>query len=171
MDPVVERLVVGISPDNPAGENLEDTQLLASFDGYRVFGQMVPPGVDTDWREIRDKALEGLDQSRDLRLLAHLGAAALRTQGVAGFCDVLGVASRWFDGFPDKLYPLVDEDAILRRNALNCSPTGWQSSRRCDASRSSPTRNSARSHSGTSKSRAARRPRQSPTGSRRAQPM
>ena len=120
MDPVVERLVVGISPDNPAGENLEDTQLLASFDGYRVFGQMAPPGVDTDWREIRDKALEGLDQSRDLRLLAHLGAAALRTQGVAGFCDVLGVASRWFDGFPDKLYPLVDEDAILRRNALNC---------------------------------------------------
>jgi type VI secretion system protein ImpA len=120
MDPVVERLVVGISPDSPAGENLEDTQLLASFDGYRVFGQMAPPGVDTDWREIRVKALEGLDQSRDLRLLAHLGAAALRTQGLAGFCDVLGVASRWFEGFPDKLYPLIDEDAILRRNALNC---------------------------------------------------
>ena len=120
MDPVVERLAVGISPDNPAGGNLEDTQLLASFDGYRVFGQMAPPGVDTDWREIRDKALEGLGQSRDLRLLAHLAAAVLRTQGLAGFCDVLGVASRWFDGFPDKLYPLVDEDAILRRNALNC---------------------------------------------------
>jgi type VI secretion system protein ImpA len=120
MDPVAERLAVGISPDNPAGENLEDTQLLASFDGYRVFGQMAPPGVDTDWRDIRDKALEGLGQSRDLRLLAHLGAAALRTQGLAGFCDVLGVASRWFEGFPDKLYPLVDEDAILRRNALNC---------------------------------------------------
>ena len=120
MDPVVERLAVGISPDNPAGGNLEDTQLLASFDGYRVFGQMAPLAVDTDWREIRDKALEGLDQSRDLRLLAHLGASALRTQGLAGFCDVLGVASRWFEGFPDKLYPLVDEDAILRRNALNC---------------------------------------------------
>ena len=45
MDPVVERLVVGISPDNPAGENLEDTQLLASFDGYRVFGQMAPPSA------------------------------------------------------------------------------------------------------------------------------
>ena len=47
MDPVVERLAVGISPDNPAGENLEDTQLLASFDGYRVFGQMAPPDIDT----------------------------------------------------------------------------------------------------------------------------
>ena len=52
MDPVVERLVVGVTPDNPAGENLEDTQLLASFDAYRVFGQMAPPNVDTDWREI-----------------------------------------------------------------------------------------------------------------------
>ena len=120
MDPVVERLVAAISPDSPAGENLEDTQLLASFDGYRVFGQMAPPGAETDWREIRDRALEGLGQSRDLRLLTHLGAAALRTHGLGGFCDVLGVASRWFDGFPDKLYPLVDEDAILRRNALNC---------------------------------------------------
>ena len=120
MDPVVERLVVGVSPDNPAGENLEDTQLLASFDAFRVFGQMAPLGGDTDWREIRDKALEGLGQSRDLRLLAHLAAATLRTHGLAGFCDVIGVASRWFDGFPGQVYPLVDDDAILRRNALNC---------------------------------------------------
>jgi type VI secretion system protein ImpA len=120
MSPVLERLAGAISPDTPAGENLEDTQLLASFDGYRVFGQMTAPSAETDWREIRDKALEGLEQSRDLRLLAHLGAALLRTDGLAGFCDAIGVAAGWFDGFADQLYPRVDEDAILRKNALNC---------------------------------------------------
>ena len=53
-------------------------------------------------------------------LVLAIAAAVLRTQGLAGFCEVVGVASRWFDAFPDKLYPLVDEDAILRRSVLNC---------------------------------------------------
>jgi len=120
MNPVVERLAGPISADNPCGESLEDTQLLASFDAYRVFGQMTPPEGDINWREIRDKALEGLEQSRDLRLLAHLGAATLRTDGLAEFCGVLAVASRWFENFPEQVFPRVDEDAILRKNALNC---------------------------------------------------
>jgi type VI secretion system protein ImpA len=93
--------------------------LLASFDAFHLFGQMAPPPDDTDWREIRDKAVEGLEQSRDLRLLAHLAAAALRTDGLQGFCDVLQVGSRWFTEYPDQLFPRVDEDAILRKNSLN----------------------------------------------------
>src|SRR5512145_435174 len=98
MNPVVERLAGAISPESPCGENLEDTQLLASFDGYRVFGQITAPADDLDWREIRDKSLEALAQSRDLRLLAHLGAATLRTGGIGEFCDVVAVAARWFEG-------------------------------------------------------------------------
>jgi type VI secretion system protein ImpA len=119
MDPVVARLAEAISADNPCGEDLEDTQLLASFDAYRLFGQMAPPPDTTDWREIRDAAFEALGQSHDLRLLSHLAAASLRTEGLQRFCDVLQVASRWFSDFPDQLFPRVDEDAILRKNALN----------------------------------------------------
>lgn len=119
MNPVVARLAEPISAENPCGEDLEDTQLLASFDAFHLFGQMAPPPDDTDWREIRDKALEGLEQSRDLRLLTHLAAAALRTDGLQGFCDVLQVGSRWFSEYPDQLFPRVDEDAILRKNSLN----------------------------------------------------
>jgi len=119
MNPVVARLAEPISAENPCGEDLEDTQLLASFDAFHLFGQMAPPPDDTDWREIRDKAVEGLEQSRDLRLLAHLAAAALRTDGLQGFCDVLQVGSRWFAEYPDQLFPRVDEDAILRKNSLN----------------------------------------------------
>jgi type VI secretion system protein ImpA len=119
MIPVVARLMESISADNPCGADIEDTPLLASFDAYRLFGQMTAPSSDTDWREIRDRSIEALEQSHDLRLLAHLAAASLRTDGLAGFCDVLQVASRWFTDHPDQLFPRVDEDAILRKNALN----------------------------------------------------
>jgi type VI secretion system protein ImpA len=119
MDPAVARLVEPIDGEHPCGVDLEDTPLLASFDAYRVFGQMTAPPGDSDWREIRDKALEGLEQSRDLRLLSHLAAASLRTDGLQRFCDVLHVAARWLDDHPDHVFPRVDEDAILRKNALN----------------------------------------------------
>lgn len=119
MDSSIEQLLVPISAETPCGADLEDTQLLAAFDGYRLFGQMSPLPAETNWREIRDKALEALAQSKDLRLLAHLGAAQLRTGGLIGFAEVLTVAGRWFGEFPQALFPRVDEDAILRKNALN----------------------------------------------------
>jgi type VI secretion system protein ImpA len=119
MDPVVARLAEPISAENPCGEDLEDSPLLASFDAYRIFGQMAAPPAETDWRGIRDKANEALERSRDLRLLTYLAAASLRTDGLQRLCDVLQVASRWFADYPEQLFPRVDEDAILRKNSLN----------------------------------------------------
>lgn len=119
MDSSLEKLCIPLSEEAPCGTDLEDTQLLAAFDGYRLFGQMSPLSAETDWREIRDKSLEALEQSKDLRLLAHFGAAQLRIGGLIGFADVLTVAGRWFAEFPQALFPRVDEDAILRKNALN----------------------------------------------------
>jgi len=124
MDSSIEQLVAPISAENPCGADLEDTQLLASFDAYRLFGQMSPLPAETNWREIRDKALEALEQSKDLRLLAHFGAAQLRIGGLTGFAEVLTVAGRWFAEYPQALFPRVDEDAILRKNALNAFADG-----------------------------------------------
>jgi type VI secretion system protein ImpA len=129
-----EGLLEPISPERPCGDNLEDTELLASFDSYRLFGQSRPldapaepdekripkPADSPEWIEIRDKANEALRKSKDLRLLAHLGAALLRTDGVPAFTATLIVGSQWLDTHWSQVYPLVDEDAILRRNALNC---------------------------------------------------
>jgi type VI secretion system protein ImpA len=130
-----DALLQPITPEQPCGENLEDTELLASFDTYRLFGQPRPldapqdpndekripkPAESPEWVEIRDKANEALRKSKDLRLLAHLATALLRTDGVPGFASTLNVASQWLEAHWDKTYPLVDEDAILRRNALNC---------------------------------------------------
>ncbi len=36
------------------------------------------------------------------------------------FSETLKIASHWLETYWSQTYPLVDEDAILRRNALNC---------------------------------------------------
>jgi type VI secretion system protein ImpA len=112
-------LVEAISSESPCGEDLEDTQLLASFDAYRLFGQAAPLSPETDWREIRDQSLEALGKSKDFRLLAHYGCAVLRTDGLAEFATVLEAMAKWLQEWWAEAYPRVDEDAILRRNALN----------------------------------------------------
>ena len=109
-----------ISAEAPCGVDLEDTQLLASFDAFRVFGNDTPLRPEIDWREIRDQAAGALAQSRDLRLLAHLAAATVRVEGLRAFCDLLPVAERWLTEQWALVFPRVDEDAVLRKNALNC---------------------------------------------------
>ena len=113
-------LLQPLAADQPCGENLEDTPLLASFDAFRLFGQATPIDPPPEWAVIRTKALEALGKSKDIRLLAHLGTASLRTDGLAAFSHTLHVASQWLQTYWAGTYPLVDEDAILRRNALNC---------------------------------------------------
>jgi type VI secretion system protein ImpA len=115
-----DALLQPLTADQPCGENLEDTPLLASFDAFRLFGQPTPHDPAPQWGEIRTRALEALDKSKDLRLLAHLGTALLRTDGLAAFSRTVCVASHWLEHYWPFSYPLVDEDAILRRNALNC---------------------------------------------------
>jgi type VI secretion system protein ImpA len=117
---VDEALIRPIAPDQVCGEDLEDTPLLASFDAFRVFGQAAPHDPAPDWGAIAARAAEGLCRSKDLRLLAYLGTALLRTDGLAPFAETLAVASQWLEAYWTDTYPRIDEDAILRRNALNC---------------------------------------------------
>ena len=115
----IESLIEPISAEAPCGTDLEYTPLLAGFDTYRLFGSDTPLAADTDWREIRDKSLAALAQSHDVRLLAHLAAALVRIEGLNTFLKVITVADRWVGEHWDQVFPRIDEDAILRRNALN----------------------------------------------------
>ena len=116
---VGEELLQAIAPDRPCGDDLEDTALLASFDTFRVFGQSAPHEPVPEWSAIRAKATEALCKSKDLRLLAHLAAAVLRTDGLSAFAETLTIASRWLEVYWRETYPRIDEDGIFRRNALN----------------------------------------------------
>jgi type VI secretion system protein ImpA len=119
MHSALNTLLEPIASDRPCGDDLEDTQLLASFDAYRLFGQVAPLSDETDWREIRDHSLEALKSSKDFRLLAHLACAALRADGFPLFVQTLKTAAHWLETWPAEVFPRVDDDAILRRNALN----------------------------------------------------
>jgi hypothetical protein len=47
-------------------------------------------------------------------------ARRLAADGLQAFAETLRVASQWLEMYWSQTYPLVDEDAVLRRNALNC---------------------------------------------------
>ena len=131
-----DSLLQPISPEQPCGVNLDDTAVVSALDSLRLFGQArspeAPPDTDggekelakakppLEWDRIRADALEGLSKSKDLRLLAYLGTALLRTDGLPAFSNVLTTASQWLENYWPQVYPALDEDAIARRNALNC---------------------------------------------------
>src|ERR1700761_1915252 len=119
MADATDSLLTAISAAAPCGADLEDTQLLAGFDAFRLFGSDVPLPLNTEWREIREQSLAALAQSRDFRLLAHLAATVVRLEGLIPFCQVITVADRWLSDYWDQVFPRVDEDALLRKNALN----------------------------------------------------
>ena len=115
----VEALVRPLGETAPCGTDLEDTQQMAAIDAFRVFGQATPLSADTDWRAIKDASLDALGISRDFRLLAHVAAAQLRLEGIKPLIDSLGVAARWLELYFDEVFPRIDDDAVLRKNALN----------------------------------------------------
>jgi type VI secretion system protein ImpA len=114
------QLLEAITAEQPCGQSLDDTQLMASFDALRLFGQPTPLAPATEWGDIRNRAVDALGKSKDVRLLAFLATAALRTEGLPAFADTLTTAADWLERYWDHVFPLLDEDAIVRRNALNC---------------------------------------------------
>ncbi len=143
-----EGLLEPITAEQPCGQNLDEapvlpgaqTAILSEFDALRLFGQSRSPEAPPEpaggeeerreaekvrppieWDRIRADALEGLQQTKDLRLLAYLGTALLRTDGLHAFVNTLTTASQWLETYWPSVYPLLDEgDAMARRSALNC---------------------------------------------------
>jgi type VI secretion system protein ImpA len=132
-------LIAPITDESPCGQSLDPSELLA-FDAYRVFGQQMAldapleindsgreserhrtpkPADSPEWLEIRDRALAALARSKDLRVLALLGAALLRIEGPYAFCQVVSVASAWLAEFWDTVHPVAGDDTIERQSALS----------------------------------------------------
>ena len=132
-------LLEPISAEQPCGQNLDEapilpgtqTAVLSELDGLRLFGQARSPEAPPDpeeseresakvrppieWDRIRNSALDGLKGSKDLRLLAYLGTALLRTDGLPAFGRTMTIASQWLETYWPQVYPLLDEgDAMAR---------------------------------------------------------
>ena len=128
-----QALLQPISGPNPCGRSLDDAEVVA-LDAYRVFAQGVAldaplavgeqgrtpkPADSPEWLDIGTHALKTLAASKDLRVLALLSAALLRTDGVPAFCRTTRVASAWLRDYWDTVYPAAGEDVIERRSALS----------------------------------------------------
>lgn len=116
----LERLTEPVSSEQPCGASLEGTPELAAFDSYRIFGLLVAPQEEPDWRGVRNRSLTVLERSRDLGVLAHLTAAVLHTDTLVEALAIFPLMHAWLSGHFDHVHPVIDEDAIARRNALNC---------------------------------------------------
>jgi type VI secretion system protein ImpA len=66
-----------------------------------------------------------LSRSRDLRALPYLGAAVLRTDGMADFLALLDVARSWLQEYRDQVHPKLEPDFNPRSNALGAWSDPW----------------------------------------------
>jgi type VI secretion system protein ImpA len=125
----VESLLSEINPEAPCGEDLSyDASFLALEDMLRAKGAgSVVAGVEEaveepNWREIREKSLELLQRSKDLRIIVYLLLALLRMEGLAGLRDGLALLRGLLERFWDHVYPHLDpednNDPLERINIL-----------------------------------------------------
>jgi len=109
-----------IAADNPCGASLDGTPALVELDAQRVFGLLTPPSTEPDWHNLQTRSVSALTTSRDLRALAYLVAARLRSGTLVETLPLFALIHTWLERWWDEVHPRLDEDALERRNALNC---------------------------------------------------
>ena len=124
----VEKLLGEVSEEAPCGENLEydpafqAMELAGQGKPEQQMGDSVVAAEDPSWSELRDKALEVLERSRDLRAIVQLSRALLHTDGMTGLSDCLvltkGLLEQRWDSVHPQLDPEDDNDPTMRLNAL-----------------------------------------------------
>jgi type VI secretion system protein ImpA len=125
----IESLLSEVSPEAPCGEDLSyDASFLSLEDMLRtkaaggVVAGVEEAAEEPNWREIREKSLELLQRSKDLRVAMYLVLAALRIDGLAGLRDGLALLQGLLERFWEHLYPKLDpednNDPLERINIL-----------------------------------------------------
>src|SRR5260370_18039393 len=120
----LDRLIEGISPDSPCGENLEYGKHFVLLEqstrgkAEQQFGEPIVPGEEPDWAEVRRLALDLCQRARDLRVFDYLARASVRTDGYAGLNDALAMVRRSLERHWDSIHPQLDPDD-------DNDPTAW----------------------------------------------
>ena len=121
----IDDLLKPIADDKPCGE---DFTYHPSFQNLETIARGKPetqfgPGEEPEWKEVRDAAMEVLGQSKHLSAAVILTASLVKTGGLEGLRDGLGVVrglteKYWGDVYP-KLDPDDNNDPTERLNILN----------------------------------------------------
>jgi type VI secretion system protein ImpA len=124
----LEKLLTAVSDEAPAGADLEYDPLFAEMERAsegkeeQEFGDTIIPAEDPDWRELKKKSLQVVEQSKDLRAAIHLTRALMHTDGFAGLSDGLSLIRGYIESYWESLHPQLDpddnNDPTLRINTL-----------------------------------------------------
>ncbi|MBI2379788.1 MAG: type VI secretion system protein TssA [Gammaproteobacteria bacterium] len=112
----VPSLLSALSPERPAGEDLEyDPEFLAlersaQAQPERQMGDVIVPAEDPDWREVRRQALALFERTRDLRVAMHLAHSLVAQEGFIGLEQALEIIYGLSHEFWDSAYPMLDPD-------------------------------------------------------------
>ncbi|MEO0387070.1 MAG: type VI secretion system protein TssA [Pseudomonadota bacterium] len=97
-------------------------ELAAKPGEERVMGDEVLEAEEPNWREVRDKALEVLTESKDLRAAIHLARASLALGGFPDFAISVAYLRRCLTEQWDGCHPMLDadddNDPTMRVNAV-----------------------------------------------------
>jgi len=131
----IEKLLEPVSPDAPCGEDLgydaafmELERLIPGKPEVQA-GNEKHPAEEPDWGDVRERSLELLKRTKDLRLVMWLTLASLKLEGIPGLRDGLavlrGVLERFWDGVHPQLDPADGNDPLVRLNIIGwLSPAG-----------------------------------------------
>lgn len=122
----VEALLVPISEDNPAGENLQYSGLHDEIREARRADENLEQGdwkrdlKVADWRAVFHLSTQALtDKTKDLQIAAWLAEALVKVHGLAGLRDSLKLMRGLHEQFWESVYPEIDEEDLdARANAL-----------------------------------------------------
>jgi type VI secretion system protein ImpA len=122
----VEALLVPISEDNAAGENLQYSGLHDEIREARRADENLEQGdwkrdlKTADWNSVFTLSIEVLtDKTKDLQIAAWLSEALVKLHGLAGLRDSLKLMRGLHEQFWESIYPEIDEEDLdARANAL-----------------------------------------------------
>lgn len=123
-----QKLFSPIEETRPCGPELEydvdyiELQVVATERSEQQFGNTIFPAQQPDWSDVAQRALDLLNRTKDLRILAYLARARAELDGLPGYAGVLDIALFWLEQHWDDLYPRIlvegEEDPLLRINAI-----------------------------------------------------
>lgn len=125
----IDALLVPISEESPAGENLEysgvaELERLATGTPGKLDPETreMVGAEEPEWRKVRDAAQALLGQTKDIRGAVILARALLALNGLPGLGEGVQLVARMTEAFWDTVHPRLDpdegDDPVERLNAL-----------------------------------------------------
>jgi type VI secretion system protein ImpA len=119
-------LLVPVDGPQPAGKTLRGTLIYRAIEkARRLDDPSIPMGLwehelkRADWSQVCKLTLQGLQQSKDMQLVAWLLEAQIHQQGLRGIAPCLILMQQLCSQFWDHLYPPVEEgDLEYRANII-----------------------------------------------------